>query len=204
MTQAVDPHAVSLKAESGASSTPNHAMQERYVLISSRPGCNSSPLARGRIHLRRTLKRQTAIAPLQPRAGPYISLDDVLQNLAVEGEIGYDPLEPGVLLLELPQSLHLRRQQAAILVLREIAVRFLFRFTPVEIRGLADPGLAAHLRDRNPFLALLQYERLLCVRELRCLHRFRSIPAWDHYAKTPASNEGFFGEQVTSKLGSAA
>jgi hypothetical protein len=77
MTQVVDPHTVSLKAESGAE-TPNHAMQERCVLISSRPGCNNSPLARGRIHLRRTLTRQKVISPLQPRAGPYISFDDVL------------------------------------------------------------------------------------------------------------------------------
>ena len=86
MTQVVDPHTASLVAESGAS-TPKNAMQERRVLISSRPGCNSSPLARGRIHLRKTQTRQSEIFPLQPRAGPYISLGNFLEDLVVEREI---------------------------------------------------------------------------------------------------------------------
>ncbi|MFC2966846.1 AAA family ATPase [Acidimangrovimonas pyrenivorans] len=37
---------------------------------------------------------------------------------------------------------------------------------------MADPRLAADLRNRRAFLALLQDERLLRLRELRCLHAF--------------------------------
>lgn len=45
------------------------------------------------------------------------------------------------------------RQQSVILLL------------PVEIGRLADPGLAADLPHCNPVMALLQDERLLCVRK---------------------------------------
>src|SRR5690606_6504355 len=46
---------------------------------------------------------------------------------------------------------------------------------PVEISRLADPGLAADLRHRRAFLTLLQDERLLRLRELRCLHRLPTL-----------------------------
>jgi len=49
------------------------------------------------------------------------------------------------------------------------------RRTPVEVGRLTDPGLAADLCDRRAFLALLQDERLLRRRELRCLHRSQRL-----------------------------
>ena len=59
---------------------------------------------------------------------------------------------------ELLQPLHLGRQQTGILLL------------PVEIGRLADPRLAADLRNRPPVFALLDDERLLRVRENARLH----------------------------------
>jgi transposase len=70
----------------------------------------------------------------------------------------HDLLQPAILVLERLQPTHLVRQQAAISLL------------PVEICHLTDPRLATDLRDRRAFLALLQDERLLRLREPRCLH----------------------------------
>jgi len=52
---------------------------------------------------------------------------------------------------------------------------------PVEIGRLADPCLAADLSHRRSFLALLDDERLLRVRELRCLHAKPPCPAKENY-----------------------
>lgn len=57
------------------------------------------------------------------------------------------------------------RLQAAHLVLQQLAISLL----PVEVGGLADPGLAVDLRNRRTFLVLLQNERFLRIGELRCL-----------------------------------
>ena len=77
-----------------------------------------------------------------------LSADDVLQHLPVEGQVGDDLLEPAVLVLKCLQPAHLVRQQTSI------------PFFPVEVGRLTDPGLAADLRNRRAFLALLQDERL--------------------------------------------
>ena len=60
---------------------------------------------------------------------------------------------------------HLVRQQPAIPLF------------PIEVGRLADPRLAADLSDRRSFLVLLDDERLLRVRELRCLHAVTPRPA---------------------------
>jgi hypothetical protein len=60
---------------------------------------------------------------------------------------------------------HLRRQQPSVLLL------------PVEVCRLADPSLPADLRHRCSFLALLNDERLLRVRKIRCLHATPPCPA---------------------------
>lgn len=70
------------------------------------------------------------------------------RHLAVKGQVGDDPLQSRILVLDLLQPTHLVRQQPAIALL------------PVELGRLADPGLAADLRDRRASLALLQDERL--------------------------------------------
>ncbi len=89
-----------------------------------------------------------------------LSPNDVLQHLAVQRQICDDPFQPGVLVFELLQLLHhLRRQHAGILLL------------PIEVGRLADARLAADLGNRDTFITLLQNERLLRVRKLRCLHR---------------------------------
>src|SRR5262249_2885242 len=63
-----------------------------------------------------------------------------------------------VLFLELTQSLHLGRQQAAIFV------------APIVVGRLADPRFATDLANRGAFLALPQDEGDLRLRKLRSLH----------------------------------
>src|SRR5262249_24712660 len=65
-----------------------------------------------------------------------------------------DLLQLAVLFLELTQSLHLRRHQAAVLL------------APIVVRGLADSGLATDLTDGCAFLALAQDEGNLRLRKL--------------------------------------
>ena len=77
-----------------------------------------------------------------------LSADDVLQHFPVEGQIGHDLLQPAVLVFKRLKTAHLIRQQATIPLL------------PVEVGGLAIPGLAADLRIRCAFLVLLQDESL--------------------------------------------
>lgn len=43
------------------------------------------------------------------------------------------------------------------------------------LERVANPSLPAYLRDGRPFFALLQDERLLRFRELRCLHRLQLL-----------------------------
>jgi len=62
-------------------------------------------------------------------------------------------LQPLILLLELLQSLHLRRHQAATLL------------APVLVRRLADAGFAADRVDRRPFFRLPQDESDLLLAE---------------------------------------
>lgn len=82
-------------------------------------------------------------------------------NLCAEvlGEIGPQLPELAVLVLKLLQPLHLGRQQSVVFLL------------PVEVRRLADPRPTTDLRDGDSVRSLLQNERLLRVRELRCLQR---------------------------------
>src|SRR4029078_10009798 len=47
----------------------------------------------------------------------------------------------------------------------------------IEVVRRADAGLAADVSHRNPVAALLQNERLLRFRKLRCLHRLPLLPA---------------------------
>src|SRR5262244_659148 len=71
-----------------------------------------------------------------------LSADYVLQHLLVERQVSHDLLQLAVLLLELTQSLHLRRHQPAVLL------------TPIVVGRLADPRLATDLTDCCAFLAL--------------------------------------------------
>jgi hypothetical protein len=67
------------------------------------------------------------------------------------------------------QPTHLIGQQPAILLL------------PGKVGRLPNPRLATDLSNRCAFLALLQDERLLRLRELRCLH---AIPLLSQPGKT--------------------
>src|SRR5262249_23203826 len=89
--------------------------------------------------------------------------------------------------LELLQPTHLSRQQPVVLLL------------PIEIGRLADPGLAADVRNRNPVVALLQDKRLLGVRKLRGLHRRLLLPAEGfRQRKTLAKNGPVFRPQINA------
>lgn len=59
----------------------------------------------------------------------------------------------------------------------------------MEVVGLSDPGRAAGLSHERAFLALLDDERILSVRELRCLH-----------AVTPRRAKEFYGGKIFSQL----
>lgn len=91
--------------------------------------------------------------------------------------------ELAVLILQLLQSLRFRRQQPVIF--------------PVEIDCLADPRAAADLRHRNAVRSLLQTERLLYVRKLRCLHHSAPLPAGTLLRKTPILNGPVIWVQIT-------
>ena len=77
-----------------------------------------------------------------------LSADDVLQHLPIQSQVRHDLLQPAILVLQRLQPTHLVGQQPAIALL------------PVEVGRLTDPCLAADLRNRRSFLALLQGERL--------------------------------------------
>ncbi len=69
-------------------------------------------------------------------------------------------LQPRVLVSQFAQPLHLRWHQIGII------------FLPVQINRPADLGLVAGLRNRRSVFSLVDDERLLCVRELRCFYAF--------------------------------
>ena len=114
-----------------------------------------------------------------------LSLDEVLQQGAVERKVGHDLCQPGALILELAHALHLGGHHAGVLLLPRLVGR------------PADLGLAADLFDRRSVLALSDDERLLGVRELRCLHRPQLLPAREMPAKILAQIEGVFRERIT-------
>ena len=94
---------------------------------------------------------------LAPNAGcaekALVDLDLPLEGTIVLRQFGHDLLQPTVLILKGLQPTHFVWQQPAVSLL------------PVEVSRLTDPRLAADLRDRRAFLALLQDKRLLRLRE---------------------------------------
>jgi hypothetical protein len=120
----------------------------------------------------------------------FVSRIGPLVPIAPCGRSSHDPLQPSVLVLERLQPLHLARQQPGILLL------------PLEAgRGAAcrpmDPSLAADLGHRRAFLVLLDDERLLRVREIRCRHSDTvPLPARKAERKTPDSNGPVCGDQI--------
>src|SRR2546423_10416969 len=80
-----------------------------------------------------------------------LSANGVLQHLLVERQVGYDPLQLAVLILELLQTTHLGRQQTVVLLF------------PIEVGRLADSSLAADIRHRHAVRSLLENKRLLGV-----------------------------------------
>lgn len=81
----------------------------------------------------------------------------------MESQIRHDLLQPGVLLLDLAQTLHLRRQHARVLLL------------PIEVGRLADPWLATDLRGRRSIVTLLEDERLYASVNCDAFIAFRSF-----------------------------
>ncbi|MBB4399137.1 hypothetical protein GGD62_008287 [Bradyrhizobium sp. ERR14] len=69
--ETVDQHAVSPVQKSGLRARTIY--WERRARISSWPGCNRSPLARGRIHLCNCKRHFCCYEPLHGRGGPYTS-----------------------------------------------------------------------------------------------------------------------------------
>lgn len=80
------------------------------------------------------------------------------RDISIKRQVGHDLLQTVVLVSRAFRT-HLIWQQPAIPLL------------PVEVGHLTDSSLAADLGDLRAFLALLQNNRLLRFRELRCLHR---------------------------------
>lgn len=68
----------------------------------------------------------------------------------------------------------------------------------VEVGRLADPCLAADLSYGRAFLALLDDERLLCVRELLCLHAKPPCPAKETLGQRPGLRLMLVAVQVSS------
>jgi hypothetical protein len=104
----------------------------------------------GSKHPTRDASRRPAYASEQASE---LSADSVLQHLFVQGQIGDDPLQLAVLVLELLQPPHLSWQQTIVLLL------------PIEVGRLADASLAADIHHRHAVGALLQDKRLLGVRK---------------------------------------
>jgi len=118
------------------------------------------------LHAREGPIRCTSREPVRARdQASDLSPDHVLKHLAIQSQVRHDFLQPGVLILELLQPLHLGRQQTGILLL------------PIEGGRLADPGLPTDLGNRRAFLALLDDKRLLGVENLLAFIRFRSSPS---------------------------
>jgi hypothetical protein len=80
------------------------------------------------------------------------SANDVLQHFTVKGKIRNQLTPLAILILKPFQTSHLQWLKTIV---------FLF---PIEVGRLADPSVAADIRHRHTSVALLQNERLLCVR----------------------------------------
>lgn len=121
-----------------------------------------------------------------------LSRDDILQHRLVQAEIGHQPLELGILFLELAQPLHLRRHQTRVLV------------APVVVGRLADPCLPAHLADRVPSSACFS-TKAICASEnfVRFIVHSVSWPS-DHNWNFPAPNGPGFGKQVNPRSPAAS
>jgi hypothetical protein len=70
-------------------------------------------------------------------------------------------------------------------------------FFQLKVGRLADPGLPADLLNRHAVITLPDDERLLGVRELRCLHRgLSSVQPDESHRKTLIPNEGVWWGQI--------
>ena len=138
----MDQHAVSPVQKSGLRARTIY--WERHVRISSWPGCNRSPLARGRIHLCNWNRHLRCRVPLHGRGGPYILSQKVFQSRIVQHRICQEPFQLRVLVFQRLQALGFGYVHAA-----ELGF-------PLIDAGIADAVLAAKLRDRRASLVLLQ------------------------------------------------
>ena len=138
----MDQHAVSPVQKSGPRARTIY--WERRVRISSWPGCNRSPLARGRIHLCNWNRHLRCLEPLRGRGGPYILSQKVFQSRIVEHRICQEPFQLRVLVFQRLQPLGFGYVHAA-----EFGLPFIDA-------GIADAVLAARLRDRRVGQSLLQ------------------------------------------------
>jgi hypothetical protein len=87
--------------------------------------------------------------------------------MPIKRQIGHQPLQPGVLIPQLPELADLEQPQVAVALL------------PDEERRLADPHLPADIRHRLSRGHLLEGKRDLLLGEPRSLHRFLSLPGKD-------------------------
>ena len=118
------------------------------------------------------------------RQASKLSADDVLSISLSRLKIGDNLPQLAILVLELLEPPHLRRQQAIVLPL------------PVEVGRLADPGLRAGIRHRHAVCSLLQNKRLLGVRKSRGLYRSPLLPARELSADNSSQKRaGFRGSE---------
>lgn len=154
--ETVDQHAVNPGQKSGLRARTIY--WERRARISSWPGCNSSPLARGRIHLRnwnRLLRRRD---PLHGRGGPYIFCKKLAKCGCIQHLFGQQLLQPRVLVLKRLQPLRLGDLHAAV-----------FGF-PIIKRRFSNSVLAAEVGHLRASLLLLQHRNNLLFRKSLLLH----------------------------------
>jgi hypothetical protein len=85
--------------------------------------------------------------------------DDLLEHFLIQGEVRHQPVQPGILLFQLPELADLRGHQAPML------------FLPAVKGLLADTHLAGDLGHLRPLLGLLQDKGNLLVAKPGPLHR---------------------------------
>jgi hypothetical protein len=88
-----------------------------------------------------------------------VFLDCLLQDVTVEREVGDEPFEAIVFVVQLPQPPELAYTEVAVCLLPHVE------------RRLAHAELTAHVRDGRPTLGLPEGLRHLLLAELRSLHR---------------------------------